>query len=188
VNPKGLTMPDQALATNREKPVDLTARVAVFPSAMIKPVPSFIFSVPSGWVLEDAPDALVVARTSEQVDGFWVNAILSHDRVPRAVDFKQAAQATWTRLQRSTPNAKITMERLARFGSNVVYLRGAELDAPKSGRSLAQLHALFFAPATDEGKTVDFFQLVATCPQDHMHSYGPSFVELVGSFRFTPAA
>jgi hypothetical protein len=175
-------------ATRGVKPVDLTARVAVYPSAMIKPVPSFIFSVPAGWVLEDAPDALVVARTAQQVDGFWVNAILSHDRVPRAVDFKQAAQATWSRLHKSSPSAKVTMERLARFGTNVVYLRGAELAAPKSGRALAQLHALFFAPAPDEGKTVDFFQLVATSPQDHMEQYGPAFVELVGSFRFTPAA
>jgi hypothetical protein len=175
-------------AARAEKPVDLTARVAVYPSAMIKPVPSFIFSVPPGWVLEDAPDALVVARTAEQVDGFWVNAILSHDRVPRAVDFKQAAQATWGRLQQSSPNAKVTMERLARFGTNVVYLRGVELEAPGSGRPLAQLHALFFAPANDDGKTVDFFQLVATSPRPEMETYGPAFVELVGSFRFTPAA
>jgi hypothetical protein len=182
-------MSDQATLTRRgDTPADLTARVAVFPSAMIKPLPPFIFSVPPGWVLDDAPDALVVARTAEQVDGFWVNAILSHDRVPRAVDFKQAAQATWVRLQKSSPAAKVTMERLARFGSNVVYLRGAELDAPKSGRALAQLHALFFAPAHDEGKTVDFFQLVATSPQEHMERFGPAFVELVGSFRFTPAA
>jgi hypothetical protein len=170
------------------KPAELTARVAVYPSALIKPVPPFIFSVPSGWVLDDAPDALVVARTPEQVDGFWVNAILSHDRVPRAVDFKQAAQATWARLQKTSPSAKVTMERLARFGTNVVYLRGVELEAPKSGRQLAQLHALFFAPANEGGKTVDFFQLIATSPQDRMDHFGPAFVELVGSFRFTPAA
>src|SRR5262245_61676050 len=141
------------------KPSELTARVAVHPSALIRPVPSFLFSVPEGWILDEAPDALVVVRTPQEVDGFWVNAILSHDRVPRSVDFKQAAQATWVRLQKSSPDAKVTMERLARFGSNVVYLRGVELEAPKSGRALAQLHALFFAPAVDEGKTVDFFQI-----------------------------
>jgi len=167
------------------KPADLTARVAVHPSAAIRPVPPFIFSVPAGWVLDEAPDALVVARTAEQVDGFWVNAILSHDRVPRAVDFKEAAQATWSRLRQSSPSARVTMERLARFGPNVVYLRGVELSAPRSGRPLAQMHALFFAPTGDEGKTVDFFQLIATSPLDHMETYGPAFVELVGSFRFT---
>lgn len=170
------------------KPGELTARVAVYPSASIKPVPSFIFSLPDGWVLDDAPDALVVARTAEQVDGFWVNAILSHDRVPRAVDFTSAAQATWARLQQSSPQAKVTMERLARFGSNVVYLRGAELAAPQSGRALAQLHALFFAPTSEGGKTVDFFQVIATSPQDQMERFGPAIVELVGSFRFTDAA
>ena len=179
-------MPEQATAL--EKPTELTSRVALYPSAMIKPVPSFIFSVPAGWVLDEAPDALVVARTAEQVDGFWVNAILSHDRVSREVDFKQAAQATWGRLSRTEPSAKVTMERLARFGSNVVYLRGAEMDAAQSGRAVAQLHALFFAPANDEGKTVDFFQLVATTPRELMDRYGPAIVELIGSFRFMPAA
>lgn len=168
------------------KPAALTARVAVYPSALIKPIPSFIFSVPAGWVLDEAPDALVVARTAEQVDGFWVNAILSHDRVPRSVDFESAAQITWQRILETTPSARVTMERLARFGDNVVYLRGVEMEAPRSGRPLAQLHALFFAPAPDEGRTVDFFQIVATSPQDAMEQYGPAFVELVGSFRFTP--
>ena len=117
----------------------------MFPSAIIKPVPSFMFSVPEAGCSTRAPDALAVARTPEQIDGFWVNAILSHDRVARAVDFKQAAQRRGRGCRRLAV-AKVTMERLARFGTNVVYLRGAELEAPKSGRPLAQLHALFFAP------------------------------------------
>jgi hypothetical protein len=170
-----------------DRPADLTARVAVYPSAMMKPIPPFIFSVPAGWVLDEAPDALVVVRSAEQVDGFWVNAILSHDRVPRSVDFRSAARATWARLVDSTPSATVSMERLARFGTNVVYLRGVEMEAPRSGRPLAQLHALFFAPANDEGRTVDFFQIVATSPQDHMERFGPAFIEMVGSFRFTPS-
>jgi hypothetical protein len=61
------------------------------------------------------------------------------------------------------------------------------MEAPRSGRPLAQLHALFFAPANDEGRTVDFFQIVATSPQDHMERFGPAFIEMVGSFRFTPS-
>ena len=181
-------MTEQVTTINRaDKPADLTARVAVFPSAMIKPVPPFIFSVPEGWVLEDAPDALVVARTAEPVDGFWVNAILSHDRVARAVDFKQAAQATWAKLQKTSPSRRSRWSAYG-FGTNVVYLRGAELEAPESGRPLAQLHALFFAPAPEEGRRSTSSSSVATSPQAHMEAYGPAFVELVGSFRFTPAA
>jgi len=168
-----------------EKPAELTARIAVFPSEMIRPIPPFIFSVPEGWVLDEAPDALVVIRSPTEVDGFWVNAILSHDRVPKSMDFKAAAQATWSKIQQSSPDAKATMERLARFGSNVVYLRGVEMAAPKSGRQLAQLHGLFFAPSPGESKTVDFFQFIATSPAELMEQYGPAFVEMVGSVRFT---
>jgi hypothetical protein len=163
-----------------------TSRVVAYPSQMLRPIPSFIFNVPLGWVLDEAPDALAVIRTPEEVDGFWVNAILSHDRVPRSVDFKQAAQITFVKLQKSAPDAKATMERLARFGANVVYLRGVEMAAPKTGRALGQLHGLFFAPVEkdDTGKTVDFFQFIATAPADQMNRFGPSFVEMLSSFRF----
>ena len=168
------------------KPADLTSRLAVYPSGVIRPVPGFVFSVPEGWTLDEAPDALVVVRTPEEVDGFWINAILSHDRVPRSVDFKVAAKATWDKLVASSPDAKVTMERLARFGANVVYLRGVEMAAPKSHRPLAQLQAMFFAPTEGEGKTVDFFQFIATAPEPLMDTYGPSILEMIGSFRFTP--
>lgn len=168
------------------KPADLTSRLVVHPSAVIRPVPGFVFSAPEGWTIDEAPDALVVVRTPEEVDGFWINAILSHDRVARAVDYQVAAKATWDRLVATSPDAKVTMERLARFGTNVVYLRGVELSAPKSGRALAQLQALFFAPVEGEGKTVDFFQFIATAPEPLMETFGPAFLEMIGSFRFTP--
>jgi hypothetical protein len=76
------------------------------------------------------------------------------------------------------------MERVARFGSNVVYLRGVEMEAPQSGRKLAQLHALFFAPPVEGAKTADFFQIIATAPLDRMPSFGPVFVALISSFQF----
>jgi hypothetical protein len=167
------------------RPADLTARLAVHPGQMIRPVPSFVFSVPRGWLLDEAPDALAVIRTPEEVDGFWVNAIISTDRVARAVDFEAAAKVTWARLKKTSPEATANVEKMARFGTNVVYLRGVELKAPKSGRELAQLHALFFAPAEGEGKTVDFFQIVATSPADLMERFAPAFLEIIGSFRFT---
>jgi hypothetical protein len=172
-------------ATVAARPADLTARLAVYPGTQLKPVPSFVFSVPQGWLLDEAADALAVIRTPEEVDGFWVNAIISHDRVPRAVDFEAAAKTTWVRIKQSSPDATPTLEKMARFGNNVVYLRGVELTAPKSGRKLGQLHALFFAPAEGEGKTVDFFQIVGTSPADLMERFAPAFLEIVGSFRFT---
>ena len=183
-------MTEQATTINRaDKPADLTARVAVFPSAMIKPVPPFIFSVPDGWVLDDAPDALVVARTAEPVDGFWVNAILSHDRVPRAVDFKQAAQATWAQ------------------AAEVVAVREGHDGAPRALR-----HATSCTCAASSSRRPSRVARSRSCTRcssrrrrtrarpstsssssrrahkTHMDAYGPAFVELVGSFRFTPAA
>ena len=160
-------------------------RLAVFPGRMIRPIPSFVFTVPRGWVIDEAPDALAVVRTPKEVDGFWVNGLLSTDRVARAVDFKVAAKTTWDRISKASPDAKIEMERLVRFGTNIVYLRGVELPAPKSGRLLNQLQALFFAPADEGGKTVDFFQFICTAPEELMENFGSPFIEMIGSFRFT---
>lgn len=160
------------------------ARVVVYPSATLRPIPSFVFAVPSGWVLDEVPDALAVLRTPEQVDDFWINATISHDRVGRAVDLEKAAQATWARIQRESPSAQASMEKMARFGSNVVYLRGIELEAPQSNRPLAQLQALFFAPPVEGAKTADFFQIICTAPPAQMPAFGPVFVGVISSFQF----
>lgn len=167
------------------KPAELTSRLAVQPGLLIRGVPGFLFSVPRGWLLDEAPDSLAVVRTPEEIDDFWPNAIISHDRVARAVDFETAAKATWARLQQASPDAKVSFEKMARFGTNVVYLRGAEMKAPKSGRDIGQLQAMFFAPAPDEGKTVDFFQIVATAPAELMEQFAAPFLEIIGSFRFS---
>lgn len=172
-------------ATQPVRPASLTARVAVYPSDAIKPVPAFVFSVPDGWVLDEGPDALVVVHTPEEVDGFWVNLMVSQDRVARAIDHKAAAQATWARLVSNSPEAKVTMERMVRFDERITYLRAVELTSPKSGRALAQLHALFFAPAADDAKTQDVFQLIGTCPADQAERWGKDFLEVIGSFRFS---
>ena len=159
-------------------------RVLVYPSATLRPVPAFLVAAPSGWVVDEAPDSLAVMRTAEQVDGFWVNATVSHDRVARSVDLAVAAKATWARVLHSSPSAKAGLERVARFGSNIVYMRGVELDAPESGRKLAQLQALFFAPPVPDAKTSDFFQVICTSPVDAMPGFGPVFVAMISSFEF----
>jgi len=110
---------------------------------------------------------------------------LSHDRVARSVDFKVAAKNTWDRMVRTSPDAKIEMERLVRFGTNIVYLRGVEMSAPKSARKLNQLQAMFFAPVNEGGKTVDFFQFLCTAPEELMENFGSPFIEMIGSFRFS---
>lgn len=161
----------------------MSQRIVTQPSATITGVPPFIFAAPSGWVIDQAPNALCVLRPPEPVDGFWVNALLNHDVVARSVDFDAAAKITWARLQRSAKHLTETGERLVRFGGLAVYVRGAEMDGPEGGR-LAQLHALWFGPTTGPGKTVDFFQLVLTAPVDAMEPHSKAILEMLSTFRF----
>jgi len=167
-----------------QKPSALTAQIAAHPGAMVPGVPPFIFSIPAGWVVDEAPGALCVVRTARQVDGFWVNALISHDKVARSVDFEHAAKVTWAKLKKTNPEAEPNGERMVRFGDRVVYVRGVNLNG-SDGRPLAQLQAMFFAPTKGGGKVVDYFQVIGTCPRtgtvdEHMEA----FLEIVGSFRF----
>jgi hypothetical protein len=162
-----------------------TARVAVFPSAALRPIPGFMFTVPQGWVLDESTEALAVVRTADQVDGFWVNALLTHDRVPRSVELKRVANITIERLRKQCPDLSIRAEKLGRFGARETYLRAVELTAPEGERRLAQVQAMFFAPPQGESRVLDLFQVTGTCPLQAFEAHGPRFVEIVASFRFT---
>ena len=161
-----------------------TARAVVYPSSAARSVPPFVFLQPQGWIIDEAPDAVLVVRAPEPIDGFWLNAILTHDRVAATVDLTAAAKATWARVLRDSPAATADFERVARFDDNVVYLRGLEVDAPQSGRKLAQLHALFMAPKAEGQKTGDLFQFIITTPTEVMGQLSAGFVEMIASFRF----
>jgi hypothetical protein len=158
-------------------------RTVVYPSAAVPVVPSFVFTGPDGWVVDEAPGALVVLRAPDAIDGYWPNAILRHNRVGSAYTLEDAAKATWDRAVRDSPGAKQSFERVARFGTNVAYLRGLSFD-PSSGGKLAQLHALFLAPRAEARKTADLFQFVITAPVATMQQSGQVFVDMVASFRF----
>jgi hypothetical protein len=160
--------------------------VAVYPSHDIKPVPGFTFSVPRGWILDEAPSTLAVVRLPEQLDDFWVNVLITADTVERALSIEKAAQITWARLKQQHPNAEITTERFARYRERITFLRSVDVDAD-DGIRLSQVHALFFAPvdSDDVGKTVHMFQVVGTCLASQLDLVGPDMVEIVASFRFT---
>ncbi|MCB0998279.1 MAG: hypothetical protein KDB40_03195 [Acidimicrobiales bacterium] len=178
------TADDEAPAVATPVGGERTSRLALHPSSALPGVPPFVFSVPEGWTIDQAPGALAVVRPRERIAEFWVTAVLSHDRVARSVDFKQAASFTWDRVVKQVPDAKVTFEKFFRRGDVPFYVRGSELVAPRSARPIAQLHAIWFAPARDAGKLVDFFQLVGTAPVESTDEVGPALFEIITSFRF----
>jgi hypothetical protein len=159
-------------------------RTVVYPSAMVPVVPSFVFTGPSGWIVDEAPGALLVLRSAEEVDGMWPSAILSYNRVSSSVTLEDAAKATWERVVTDSPDARQSFERVARFGTNVAFLRGFSFEARQGGGRVAQLHALFFAPRAEGRRTTDLFQFVITAPVEAMQQQGRSLVDMIASFRF----
>ena len=170
------------MATNLE-PSDRTSRLAVQPGT-IRGVPPFVFSVPEGWAVDEMPNALAMVRPPEAVDGFWSNLVIRHIRLGASVDLKLAAEATKAKLLKQTPDATVTFERMARFGANVMHMRGLSVTSPESGRRIAQLHGLCLAPKAESATTVDLIQMVGSTPEDADNTPASAFIEVIGSFRF----
>jgi hypothetical protein len=163
-----------------------TSHTAVYPSSTLRPVPSFVFEVPAGFELDEGPGALAVARVPEAVDGFWVNLIVSHDRVQRGMGLKTAAKNTFGLLARQCPGLALSEQRTGRFGDRLTFLAVANFAAPRTKRPLSQVHAIFFAAPEEEAtKTADLFHIVGTCPAELVKKYGPAFVQVISSFQFT---
>ncbi len=160
-----------------------TDRVAVYPSAALRAVPSFTFAVPEGWVLDETPDALAVVVVPEPTDGFWVNAIITTDRVHHQLDLPRAAATTLARLKAQCPDVEVKTERVADFSGQATYIRVVEMTAPRTGRQLAQVHGLVLTELAPGAKTIDLFQVVGTCPAGTFADHGARFVELIASFR-----
>ena len=168
-----------------DAPSDSTRQIASYPSRLLRPVPAFVFSVPEGWVVEEAPDSLALVRTPVEIDDFWVNAVISHDRVLASMTLEDAAKGTWARVKAAIPDSEPEMQRVVRFDNKIAYLRGIELKAPESGRDLAQLHAIFFAPTDGDYPTADLFQIACTAATETMERVTGGFLEIIGSLRFT---
>jgi hypothetical protein len=160
-----------------------TERRVVYPSAEVPAVPAFVFTRPSGWTVDEAPGALVVLHSPPRADGSSLDAILRHDRVPAALTLEDAAKVTWTRIQSETVDAKLSFERVARYGPNVAYVRGLSRRAPGDG-TVAELHAMFLAPKVDGRRTADLFKLGITGPAEALQQHGEEFVSMVATFRF----
>ena len=169
-------MTDAAEATRPD-----TEGTVVYPSAAAPGVPAFMLRAPAGWVIDEAPGAFTVLR-APQADGPPLDAILRHERVAATVTLEDVAKATWARIQRETPGARQSFDRVAAFGPTVVYLRGISYAA--DGGTIGELHALLLAPKVDGRKTTDLFQFTITGPADALRPHGEQFVSMVASFRF----
>lgn len=167
-----------------ESDLPSTARIAAHPGKLVPGIPGFVFSVPQGWVIDEAPNAMCVVRLPQPVDGFWINAMINHDKVSRELDFEALAKTTWARLKRTSPSAELNGERLMRLSGVPGYVRGVNLTAP-DGRALAQVHAMVFAPTDGPGKVVDLFQIIGTCLRDDsVNASMEAFTEIIRTFRF----
>lgn len=160
-----------------------TDAVATYPSAVLRATPSFTIAVPAGWVVDEAPGALGVIRVPEEVDGFWVNLIISADRVDHRLKLAHAASVTLERLMAECPDAEVMADRIAQLDGQLISTRVINLTAPGTGREITQIQGLTAAPRAEGAKTRDMFHLTGTTPRSVVERFGPVLVEMISSFR-----
>jgi len=160
-----------------------TATVVAYPSKLLPGIPAFVFAVPPGWALDEASGALAVIRPLAEVNGFWINAILSHAKVARSVGFREVSTTTWKRLLDRLPDATVITQKFIEINGQPMFLRSSEMTS-EAGRAISQLHAIFFGPAHGEGKVIDVFQIVCTVPRENADDYGATMFDFIRSFKF----
>jgi hypothetical protein len=161
-----------------------TDHIAVFPSATLRPLPGFVFEVPIGWVLDEAPPAVAMLRTLERIDDFWPNVVVNCERVPAGLELRDAADAAFARLREQHPDLEVRAEKLGSIHGQPMYLRSLDVVSPE-GRALSQIRAMFLAPRSGEGNTADLFEIVGTCTTPTVDVVGPAIVSVLTSFRFS---
>jgi hypothetical protein len=176
-------MTETATTFDPADPVTHSRQVVIYPSGLVRPVPSFHIMRPDGWVVAEMPQAILTIGPLEQLDGVWVNVAVIHERVLPSLTLEIAAAASWTSVQDNAPGAVLNDSRMVEMQGRPTYLRGSTLPASNQSPDLAQLHAIFLAPDRSH-PTVDLFQVVCTGPAAHIDDLLPSFVEIAGSFTF----
>jgi hypothetical protein len=161
-------------------PLAVLNRLVVQPSDMLTAVPPFVFAVPNGWTLDEAP-ARWQWCACRRVDGFWVNAMLNARQGGAQRRLKVAAQITWAKLQRTTTDLTERGEKLMRFGICRCTSVAPSSPAPRAGawRSCRRCGSHQSPKAA-----WSTFQLVLTCPVEHMAACTPPIMEMLSTFRF----
>jgi hypothetical protein len=164
-------------------PVTDPRQVVVFPSALVRPVPSFHIMRPDGWVVAELPNSLLTIGSINQLEGVWVNAAVIHERVLPTMTLEVAAKASWTSIEENAPGAVLNDSEVVNMRGRETYLRGSTLPGSDRSPALGQMHAMFFAPDRSH-PTIDLFQVICTAPASHIEELLPTFVELAASFTF----
>jgi hypothetical protein len=176
------TVSPEAGATRHHRRLP-TEGVAVYPSAALRPIPSFTIAVPDGWEIDEAPDTIGVLRIPQAIDGFWVNLVIASDRIDHRIKLAHAASVTLEKLRAQCADLQVIHDHVADFGGRLMSIRVIELTAPTTGRALAQVQGMTIAERAEGAKTRDLFHLTGTCAREDVDRFGPVFVATISSFR-----
>ena len=156
------------------------------PSPDIPGFAAFTCGLPDGWMALEAPGVLA-ALEPVGADSMPtpVSVLISAVRLRGNVELREVAVRSLAQQRRVHPEVRIESQRFGRFGDRLTYLRVVTVPTELPA---AQLHALFFAPEQSSRSVTDAFSIVASCPAADLDAFGPTFIDVVGSFRFANGA
>lgn len=174
-----------------------------YPGTVLRAVPSFSCTCPTGWVATEAPGALLVispaSATAAAGDGAGaagavggagaVGAPVSVEvriewvRVPAATRLMDLASANLARRRRSAPDLTVVTQKLGRFGATPAHLSGCAWTVDGDVRA-AQLQVVIASPVEAGREVVDALILTGVCAEADAPALVPEFVRIASSLRF----
>jgi hypothetical protein len=131
-----------------------------YPGPAFRPVPSFTFDIPPGWVVDEFPDALCILGTPADSAEPWSNVFIKYSRVLPTTALEDVAIESWEDLKNAFPDAEVEEEHVIGF-EQFAYVRESTLTL--LDESVTRVDAYFFGPAVDNA-TVDLFHVIGTHP------------------------
>lgn len=156
-----------------------------FPRSSFLAPPAFSFVCPDGWEAGEAPGALVSLRPVDADD--QVSARVEWVRVAAAATLRDIADASFARVARAHPDVEVAVQKLVRFGTRTVFVRGLSTLEGSPARRVARFHGVMFAgAASDVGAARpvrDVLMVTGVCPERDAPSHVPIFVSLASSIE-----
>lgn len=151
--------------------IDVPGAVALGPAPMR-------LLVPAGWTADETAGALVALRPG---DDELASVLVGSSRVAASTELRDVAVRSFARQRARHPQLRLDSQRVGRFGERITYLRAVTVPGDPE---LAQIHALFFAPADPRRGVVDAITMVGSCPSASVESFGPVVIDVVASVEF----
>lgn len=155
----------------------------VYPSPQALSMPGFSITIPDGWLVDEAPDSLLVVAEPERSE-FRANLTIAVSRVSSGTSLEEVLAEARLLLTSQYPDLVIIWDKTTEISGQPATISMASLQPRGIAFPIAQLQVLFYAPSGSGRLTRDLFRIYGSCRAIDADSYAGVFGEILASLQF----